>query len=105
MPLLSHRRLAVAKLSRTLGSRFRANIVGVVDLTGANGDDRWKNFRDVGEDEEDDIIDIIESEPIPILTIEFVSKIQSWRQTGHNSGVRGAGTSLSTFKRTKLQKY
>ena len=40
MPLLPHRRLAVAKISRTLGSRFRANVVGVVDLTDANGDYR-----------------------------------------------------------------
>lgn len=64
-------------------------------------DDRWENFRGVGEDEKDDQIDEVESEAISVLTVEFVSNIKSWRQTRHNSRVRGAGTSLSTYNRTK----
>jgi hypothetical protein len=79
-----------------------------VNLTDANDDeffdlddDRWENFRGVGEDEKDDQIYEVESEAIPVLTVEFVSKIKSWRQTRQNSRVRGAGTSLSTYKRTK----
>ena len=65
------------------------------------GDDRLENFRDIGEDEDYDHADAVESEAIPVPSVELIAKIKSWRQTGHNSGVRGAGRSLSKYKRTK----
>ena len=105
MPLLSRRRRAVKLLSRSSGSRFISRPVEIVEAGDDEysdiDDDRISNFKDVGEDTELDVIEDVRCEPIPQLSVEFVTKCRLWREVGHNSGVRGAGTSKSTFTRTK----
>jgi hypothetical protein len=105
MPLLSRRRRAVKFIARSSGSRFVCKSVEIIELEDDEyfdiDDDRISNFKEVGEDIECDEIENVYDEAIPQLTVEFVTKCKSWRKVGQNSGVRGAGTSKSTFTRIK----
>ena len=102
MPLLSRRRRAVKSFSRTAYSRFASKTIELgydeyVDID----DDRISNFKDVGMDDEIDVVDDVYREAIPVLPSLFVTKCKLWREVGHNTGIRGAGTSKSTIKRQK----
>ena len=102
MPLLSRRRRAVSAISRGRKSQFCAKSVHQIEDECIDIDDgRVSNFVDIDDKEGLDQTDDVEKEDIPLLSEEIVAKCYLWRPTGHKCGVRGAGTSQSTYKRRK----
>ena len=105
MPLLSRRRRAVKSFSRTASHRFASKTIEGIQLGYDEyidiDDDRISNFKDIGIDDEIDVVDDVYREAIPVLPSLFVTKCKLWREVGHNTGIRGAGTSKSTIKRQK----
>ena len=79
MPLLSRRRRAVKSFSRTAYSRFASKTIDVgydeyVDID----DDRISNFKDVGMDDEIDVV-----EDVYLLTVSLALQLKCGEFSSH----------------------
>ena len=59
------------------------------------------DFHEIGEDEEEDIVERTLDETQPDLSSEFMARQRNWRPAGSNTNIRGAGTSSRTHFRNK----